>query len=171
MILALVFATVALFLAAIGIYGVLAYQVSQRSREIGIRMALGAATSSIFSMVLREGAAIVAAGTVLGVAGAFLLSQTLRNAALPVTMDPTVILGVGAVLVVVSVAAILPPARRAAHATQCRCSPVSSRIGRNRSRGGERRDAGFAPVSLADAIACPVTVQASTLSMGRRRSR
>jgi ABC-type antimicrobial peptide transport system permease subunit len=106
---------VALFLAAIGIYGVLAYQVSQRSREIGIRMALGAATSTIFGMVLREGALIVSAGTMAGLAGAFLLRRTLQSQLYEVgAMDPGVIATVGAVLFVVALAAILLPARRAA---------------------------------------------------------
>jgi predicted permease len=115
MLLALGFATVALFLAAIGIYGVLAYQVSQRSREIGIRMALGAATSTIFGMVLREGALIVSAGTMAGLAGAFLLRRTLQSQLYEVgAMDPGVIATVGAVLFVVALAAILLPARRAA---------------------------------------------------------
>ena len=116
MILALGFATVALFLAAIGIYGVLAYQVSQRSREIGIRMALGAATSSIFGMVLREGAAIVGIGAALGLGGAFLMRQTLQSQLYEIgAMDPSVILVVAAVLLLVALAAILLPARRAAH--------------------------------------------------------
>ena len=115
MILALSFAGVALFLAAIGIYGVLAYQVNQRSREIGIRMALGAATSTIFAIVLREGAAMVLAGTVIGLAGAFLLRQTLQSQLYEIgAMDPRVILTVATVLVVVALAAILLPARRAA---------------------------------------------------------
>jgi predicted permease len=115
MILASSFAGVALFLAAIGIYGVLAYQVSQRSREIGIRMALGAATSSIFATVLREGAAMVLAGTVIGLGGAFLLRQTLQSQLYEIgAMDPRVIVSVAAVLVVVALAAILLPARRAA---------------------------------------------------------
>jgi predicted permease len=116
MVLALGFSTVALFLAAIGLYGVLAYQVSQRSREIGIRIALGAAASSIFAMVLREGAAMVAAGTALGLIGAFLLRQTLQSQLYEIgAMDPVVIASVAGVLAIVALSAILLPARRAAH--------------------------------------------------------
>jgi predicted permease len=115
MVLALTFAAVALFLAAIGIYGVLAYQVSQRSREIGIRMALGAATTSIFGMVLREGAAIVLLGAALGLGGAFMLRQTLQSQLHEIgAMDPTVIGIVGGILLIVALAATLLPARRAA---------------------------------------------------------
>ena len=115
MVLALTFAAVALFLAAIGIYGVLAYQVSQRSREIGIRMALGAATTSIFGMVLREGAAIVLLGTAFGLIGAFMLRQTLQSQLYEIgAMDPMVIAIVGGILLVVAFVATLLPARRAA---------------------------------------------------------
>ena len=115
MILASSFAVVALFLAAIGIYGVLAYQVSQRTREIGIRMALGAATTSIFGMVLREGAAIVVIGVALGLSGAFLLRQTLQSQLYEVgAMDPLVIASVGSILLLVAITACLLPARKAA---------------------------------------------------------
>ena len=115
MVLAVTFAAVALFLAAIGIYGVLAYQVSQRSREIGIRMALGAAATSIFGMVLREGAAMVLLGTVLGLFGAFMLRQTLQAQLYDMgAMDPTVIAIVAGLLLAVALAATLLPARRAA---------------------------------------------------------
>ena len=75
MLLALGFAAVALLLAAIGIYGMLAYQVNQRRREIGIRLALGAEHASIFRMVLGEGAAIVGLGAAFGLIGAFLLRR------------------------------------------------------------------------------------------------
>jgi ABC-type antimicrobial peptide transport system permease subunit len=116
MILASTFAIVALFLAAIGIYGVLAYQVSQRAREIGIRIALGAGTSTIVGMVLREGAAMVGVGALVGLGGAFLLRQTLQSQLYEIgAMDPSVILSVAGVLVVVALVAILLPARRAAH--------------------------------------------------------
>jgi predicted permease len=115
MLLAVSFALVALFLAAIGIYGVLAYQVSQRRREIGIRMALGAETGSIFAMVLREGAIIVLAGAVAGLAGAFALRQTLQSQLYEIgAMDPRVVISVAAVLLAVAMVACLVPARRAA---------------------------------------------------------
>lgn len=109
------FAVVALLLAGIGIYGVLAYQVSQRRREIGIRMALGAANSSIFTLVLREGGMIVAFGTAFGLAGAFLLRQTIQAQLYEVAaMDARVVAAVAAVLIVVALVACVMPARRAA---------------------------------------------------------
>jgi predicted permease len=115
MLLATGFAVVALFLAAIGIYGVLAYQVSQRRREIGIRMALGAASGSIFSLVLREGGLIVGVGAVMGLVGAFFLRQTLQAQLYETgAMDPAIVAGVAAVLIAVALIACVLPARRAA---------------------------------------------------------
>lgn len=115
MLLATGFAAVALFLAAIGIYGVLAYQVSQRRREIGIRMALGAASGSIFNLVLREGGLIVGVGAAMGLAGAFLLRQTVQSQLYDtVAMDPLVVGTVGAMLMAVAIVACVLPARRAA---------------------------------------------------------
>jgi putative ABC transport system permease protein len=115
MILATGFAAVALFLAAIGIYGVLAYQVSQRRREIGIRMALGAASNNIFNLVLREGGLVVGLGAVFGLAGAYLLRQTLQSQLYETgAMDPRVVGAVAGVLVAVALTACVLPARRAA---------------------------------------------------------
>ena len=115
MLLATGFAGVALFLAAIGIYGVLAYQVSQRRREIGIRMALGAASGSIFNLVLREGGMVVGLGAVVGIVGAFLLRQTLQAQLYETgAMDPRVVASVAAVLIAVATIACVLPARRAA---------------------------------------------------------
>lgn len=115
MLLATGFAAVALFLAAIGIYGVLAYQVSQRRREIGIRMALGAAAGSIFGLVVKEGGLIVAIGVAFGLAGAFLLRQTLQSQLYDTgAMEPAVVAAVAAVLGGVALIACLLPARRAA---------------------------------------------------------
>ncbi|MDO8681698.1 MAG: ABC transporter permease [Acidobacteriota bacterium] len=109
------FAGVALFLAAIGIYGVLAYQVSQRRREIGIRMALGAESGSIFGLILREGGLMVAVGAVLGLLGSFVVRQTLQAQLYEVgAMDPLVVSSVAIVLVLVALVACVLPARRAA---------------------------------------------------------
>jgi ABC-type antimicrobial peptide transport system permease subunit len=109
------FAAVALFLAAIGIYGVLAYQVSQRRREIGIRMALGAESSSIFTLVLREGGLRVTLGAVLGLIGACFLRRTLQTQLYEIgAMDPRVVAAVAAMLIAVAMIACMLPARRAA---------------------------------------------------------
>lgn len=115
MLLATGFAGVALFLAAIGIFGVLAYQVSQRRCEIGIRMALGAESSSIFTLVLREGELIVGLGAAFGLMGAFFVRQTLESQLYETgAMDVRVVATVAAVLVAVACVACVLPARRAA---------------------------------------------------------
>ena len=115
MLLATGFAAVALFLAAIGIYGVLAYQVSQRRREIGIRMALGAESGSIFNLVLKEGGLIVGIGAVFGLVGAFFLRQTLQSQLYETgAMDPRVVAAVAGMLIAVAMIACVLPARRAA---------------------------------------------------------
>ncbi len=115
MILATSFAGVALLLAAVGLYGVLAYQVAQRGREIGIRLALGATAPGIFQMVLREGALVVLAGAGAGLAGAWLLRAVLQAQLYEVdAMDPRVLAVVILALTLVALAACVLPARRAA---------------------------------------------------------
>jgi predicted permease len=115
MVLAVVFAGVALFLAGIGLYGVLTYQVTQRRREIGIRMALGSDARGIFAMVVREGLALLIAGFAAGLAGAFAIRQTMQSQLYGIgAMDPLVVTTVACVLGLVALAACLVPARRAA---------------------------------------------------------
>jgi ABC-type antimicrobial peptide transport system permease subunit len=106
MLLSLVFAGVALFLAGIGLYGVLAYQVAQRRREIGIRMALGSTTQRIFGMVVREGVLLLIAGFAAGLAGAFAIRRTLASQLYGIgPMDPTVVSVVAAILGAVALGA------------------------------------------------------------------
>ena len=115
MVLAVVFGVVALFLAAIGIYGVLAYQVSQRRKEIGIRMALGSGARSIFTLILREGMTLLAVGFVVGLAGSFAIRRTMEAQLYGIgAMDPLVLGGVAVMLGLVALIACTVPARRAA---------------------------------------------------------
>ncbi len=112
--LSLSFGAIALLLSAIGIYGVLAYLVSQRKKEIGIRIALGSSTSAIFELVLREGLLLIGLGFAAGAAGAVALRRTLQSQLFGVSAtDPAVIAGVTAVLAAVAVVACVLPARRA----------------------------------------------------------
>jgi predicted permease len=114
MMLALMFAGVALFLAAIGIYGVLAYQVSQRTREIGIRMALGSDAGGIFKLVVGEGLVLLGVGVLFGLAGAVAIRGAMTTQLYGVgALDPTVILSVTVLLGLVALVACVVPARRA----------------------------------------------------------
>ncbi len=109
-----VFAAIALMLAGIGIYGVLAYSVEQRTREIGIRMALGARPGQVIGMVLSQGGVLLAVGIVTGVFAAFAASRWLSSMLFQVTAsDPATYAGVCLFLSLVAVIACLAPARRA----------------------------------------------------------
>lgn len=115
MLLALAFGLLALFLAAIGIYGVLAYLVAQRRREIGIRVALGSTHSGIVKLVVREGFILVGVGLALGMLAAISLRSVIRSEIYGVgPLDPLVVGGVTLVFGVVALCACMVPARRAA---------------------------------------------------------
>jgi len=108
------FAGVALFLAALGIYGVLAYSVTQRMRELGIRLALGAQPGSVFRMVIAEGMRPVAIGGAVGVAGAFALGGLIKALLFGVEpLDPPTYAGAIAVLTIAAAIACALPAMRA----------------------------------------------------------
>jgi ABC-type antimicrobial peptide transport system permease subunit len=108
------FGIVALLLASAGIYGVLAGRVAERTREIGLRSALGATPSDIVRMVMREGTVLTLLGTGLGIGGALLLSRFLAALLYGVApADPATLATVAAVLVSVALLACLIPAMRA----------------------------------------------------------
>jgi putative ABC transport system permease protein len=114
MLLLATFALVALALAAIGIYGVMAYTVTERTREIGIRMALGASARDVVRSVVLRSMAPVVIGVAAGLVGAALLTRLLTNLLYGVSpTDPAVLGGVSALLMLVALAASLVPARKA----------------------------------------------------------
>jgi predicted permease len=101
-----------LVLSVVGVYGVISYSASQRTQEIGIRLALGARPRQIRGMILRQGAIIVAIGAAFGLAGAFAAGRVLRGFLAVSSTDPTTFAGVSLVLVLVAMAACYIPARR-----------------------------------------------------------
>ena len=108
------FGLTALLLAAVGLYGVLAFRVSQRTKEIGVRVALGASRNSVLTLVFREGLPLVGAGLAVGLGGAFALSRILESMLFGVgARDPAVFASVPMILVGVAIVALLVPAFRA----------------------------------------------------------
>ncbi len=114
MLLLSIFGGLALVLASVGIYGVISFAVSQRTREIGVRMALGARPADVLQMILTEGLKLVAVGVVLGTAAALLLTRLLEGMVYGVSMrDPLIFALVNLLMAAVSLAACYVPARRA----------------------------------------------------------
>lgn len=108
-------AALALGIASIGLYGVVAYAVSRRTREIGIRMALGATSREVLAMVLRDGLAVAVIGIAAGTAGALALARVLAGLLYGITpTDPVSFLGASVGLLVLTLVASYIPARRAA---------------------------------------------------------
>jgi len=109
------FAALAVLLALIGIYGITAYTVTQRTRELGLRIAIGARPAEVVGMLLRENLLLVIGGLVLGMAGAALATRALRTMLFGVsTLDAVTFVGAALLLGVVAMLATYVPARRAA---------------------------------------------------------
>jgi ABC-type antimicrobial peptide transport system permease subunit len=116
------FGAAALLLAAIGIYGLMAYTVEQRKREISIRLALGAESSQVRNMVVRQGMGVALAGVLIGIGGALALSRVLNSLLFGVgARDPIVFLGVPAFLSAVALLAVWLPASQSS-----RLNPIDS---------------------------------------------
>ena len=117
-----VFASVALALATIGIYGVMAYLVSQGTREIGIRMALGATQRDVLGLIVRQGMTLAICGLAIGLAGAFVLTRLIRSLLFGVqATDPLTFVGTSVLLAFIALLASYIPAQRAA-----RIDPMAS---------------------------------------------
>ncbi len=113
--LAAFFGVMALLLAAIGLYGVMSFQVARRTSEIGIRMALGAKNADVVGMVLREALALVAAGLAIGLPAALLVAQGIRSLMFGIApTDPWAFAATAGLLVAAGLAAAFVPSRRAA---------------------------------------------------------
>jgi predicted permease len=109
-----VFALLALLLASIGIYGVLSYMVGQRTKEIGVRMALGAQKFDVLRMVMKDGARMTFIGVILGFVGALVLTRLMRTMLYGVRpTDPLTFISVAALLCIIAMLACYVPARRA----------------------------------------------------------
>ena len=109
-----IFAAVALVLAAVGIYGVMSYSVAQRTREIGIRMALGAQRSDVLKMTVKQGLRLVGAGVLIGLAAAFVLTRVMSSLLFGVSAtDPLTFISISGILILVAVLASYIPALRA----------------------------------------------------------
>jgi predicted permease len=114
MLLMVLFGGLALLLSAVGIYGLLSYAVTQRTQEVGIRMALGANVSDVLQLVLKQGMFLALIGEAIGLAGAFALTRLMRGLLFDVTpTDTTIFAGVVAVLTLTALLACYLPARRA----------------------------------------------------------
>jgi len=98
----------------VGIYGVISYMVSQRTREIGVRMAVGAQRGDVLRMVIRDGMFVTGAGMAVGIGGALALTRLMRNLLFQITPnDPATYLGVTVILATIGLVACWVPGRRA----------------------------------------------------------
>ena len=111
-----VFAALALILATVGIYGVMAYSVTQRTHEMGLRMALGASAPDVLALVVGQGMLLAAIGVALGIAGAFAMTRVLEKFLWGVRpTDPVTFTAVSLLLAAIAILASYLPARRATH--------------------------------------------------------
>jgi ABC-type antimicrobial peptide transport system permease subunit len=109
------FAGIALIIAALGIYGVISYTVSQRTRELGIRIALGAQRERVLRLVIRQGLALTMAGVAIGLVAAYALTRVIATLLFGVApADPATFCGVAGIFLVIAWLASYLPARRAA---------------------------------------------------------